>query len=160
MIWLSAVFVVIGGVIVWLGLAGDSDVPLLGLVGGMVCLPMGIGCGIFFFGRLIRPRPELVLTDEGIEHRQSGTLTWGEVSHVRLFVQRTSAVSTIRYVQVGLHDPAAYFARSSRWIRLLAKTNQKLGFGTINYPESMLGTSAEQVIAAMRSHHPTLIVTP
>ncbi|MFD3748271.1 STM3941 family protein [Nocardia sp. NPDC058633] len=155
MIALSAVFVALG---VWIVFSDDA--PLLALISGVLCIPLGLGAGLFFVGRLVRRRPELVLTEDGLDHRQSGRFAWDEVSHARIFVQRTSAFSTMRYVQLGLHDPEAYFARSTRRIRLLAKLNQKLGYGTVNLPESMLGASAEQVLTAMCHYRPTLRILP
>ncbi|MFI6224674.1 STM3941 family protein [Nocardia salmonicida] len=155
MITLSAVFVALG---VWIVLSDDA--PLVPLIAGVLCIPLGLGAGLVFVGRLIWRRPELVLSNDGLDHRQSGRFTWDEVAHARIFVQRTSALSKVRYVQLGLHDPEAYFARSSRRIRLLAKLNQKLGYGAVNLPESMLGASAEQVLTAMRHYRPTLIILP
>jgi hypothetical protein len=155
MIGLSVVFIALG---VWIVLS--DDVPLVPLIAGVLCIPLGLGAGLFMVGRLIWRKPELVLTGDGLDHRQSGHFAWDEVAHARIFVQRTSAFSTMRYVQLGLHDPQAYFARSPRRIRLLAKLNQKLGYGTVNLPESMLGASAEQVLTAMRHYRPTLRILP
>lgn len=155
MIVVSVVFVALG---VWI--VGSDDAPLLPLIAGVLCIPLGLGAGSLFIGRLVSRRPELVLTEDGLDHRQSGRFTWDEIAHAGIFVQRTSALSKVRYVQLGLHDPEAYFARSSRRIRLLAKLNQKLGYGTVNLPESMLGAPAEQVLTAMRHYRPTLHILP
>lgn len=151
----SVIFVAIG---VWV--VSSDDVPLVPLVAGIVGIPMFCAAGVFFFGRLVRRRPELVLSDAGLVHRQSGSLAWHEVAHARVFVQRPSASTKVRYVQIGLRDPQAYYARSSWWLRLMVKANNKLGYGDLNLAESMLGASAEEVIRAMRHHYPELVVVP
>ncbi|MFD3703469.1 STM3941 family protein [Nocardia sp. NPDC058658] len=155
MIPVSAVF---SGLGVWVVLS--DDMPLWPLISGVLCIPIGLASMLFLIGRLIWRRPELVLTGDGLDHRQSGSLAWDEVAHARIFVQRPTAYSKVRYVQLGLHDPEAYLARSSRRIRLLAGLSQKLGYGTVNLPESMLGAPAEQVLTAMCHYRPNLIILP
>ncbi|MFD4433042.1 STM3941 family protein [Nocardia sp. NPDC058497] len=141
---------------VWI--VSSDDVPIFPLVAGWLGIMLFAAGGIFFGDRLIRRRPELVLTDDGLEHRQWGRLRWDEVTSVRTIAISTSAISKMRYIQIGLRDPEAFYARSSGWIRLLAKSNQKLGYGTVNLPSTTLGAPIAQVLTAMRFHRPDLII--
>ncbi|WP_156910642.1 STM3941 family protein [Nocardia mangyaensis] len=150
----GAAALVAGGI--WVVLSGDA--PLFPLVASVLGVPFFTCAGVFLAARLILRKPELVLTDDGLVHRQYGRIGWDEVTHARIQTVRTSAFSHARFLQLGLHDPDAFYARSSRWLRLMAKANRRLGYGQANLAGSTLGAPLEQVLNAMRTYRPGLVI--
>ncbi|WP_244502338.1 hypothetical protein [Streptomyces oceani] len=83
--------------------------------------------------RLLRDRPELVLDDAGVHHLTLGRFGWDEIAAVRIGEMRVRG-STQRFIELLLHDPDAYLARASVYLRRTASMNARLGFGPANIP--------------------------
>ncbi len=155
MLGLLAISLVFTAAGIWMMARGEPVMVVAGLAGTLFGLLGAVATGL----RLIRRRPELTVTDTGVTHRQGGYLAWSDITHAHIAVQHTAGTE-IRYVQLGLRDPESFYAQSSWWSRQLAKANARLGYGGLNLPESTLGASAEQILEALRRHHPDLPVHP
>ncbi|MEV0076754.1 STM3941 family protein [Nocardia neocaledoniensis] len=153
MVGLLAISLVFTASGIWMVARGTPVMVVAGAAGALFGLLGAVATGL----RLILRRPELTVTDTGVTHRQGGYLAWSDVTHARIAVQHTSGTE-VRYVQLGLRDPETFYAQSSWWTRQLAKANARLGYGGLNLPESTLGASAEQILEALRHHHPDLPV--
>ncbi|WP_426502967.1 STM3941 family protein [Dactylosporangium sp. McL0621] len=123
--------------------------------------------GVLFFGwagavssaRLIRRKPELVITDEGLSHRTWGRVSWSEVRAVaisQVMVRNTRQ----QMIEVVLHDPDGYVKRASPAARTLMRANRRFGFSPINLSAVVLPVPLTDVLAAMKRHRPDLVVNP
>lgn len=150
----GAAVLVAGGV--WIVVSGDA--PLFPLIAGILGIPFFTAAGLFLAARLVLRKPELVLTDDGLDHRQFGRIAWDEIAHVRIHGVGTSTFTKTNFLQIGLYDPDAFYARSSLWLRIMAKINRRFGYGHVNLPGTTLGAPLDQVQNAMRAYHPDLMV--
>lgn len=118
-----------------------------------VALPFLVA-GIFIAaGRLIRPRPLLVLTAEGFECsygcRGSRFVAWSEVSGVSLIKIRSA-----RMVCIALRHRKEYIASLPKTYRWLAHLNRSLGCSCpIQINAGMAkGYTAEEIVAMMHRY--------
>ncbi|MVU77621.1 hypothetical protein GPX89_10260 [Nocardia sp. ET3-3] len=107
--------------------------------------------GVIMVKQLFRRTPELIITDSGFTHRRLGAIDWSEVEGVGI-----AHIGGHPFVDVLLRDPAAYLARASRRTRLLGRTNHGFGYSPAVFSTQTLPVSANEVLAAMRRHSPTL----
>ncbi|MFF4341463.1 STM3941 family protein [Kitasatospora sp. NPDC001540] len=128
--------------------AGAVAVPFFGT--GVVLLMCRLGSG----------RPELVIDAGGLEHFRLGRFEWAEIAAVRLRVQQVRRTTSQRFLELVLHDPDTYLARAPRLVRATAGMSLRLGFGPANIPVNTLPVTPEAVLAAMKQHHPELVVAP
>jgi hypothetical protein len=126
-------------------IAGGVGVPFFGL------------CAVLWTSRLVRRRPELVLTDEGLTHVTSGHISWAEIDHVRVREIKVRGTSQ-RVIEIILRDPASYLARVSIMTRLTAAANRRFGFSPVNISAVSLPVSLETVLESMHHHHPNLAI--
>jgi hypothetical protein len=154
---------------VWAMLAGSLVFVALGIVflvahttmkmtaAGVLAVPFFGFCSLSIVHRLFRDRPELVLDDAGVDHVRLGRLGWDEIAAVRIREQRVRNTSQW-FIELVLHDPAAYLARAPKLVRSTASMNARLGFGPANMATNTLPVSPEAVLDAMRRHCPGLAV--
>lgn len=118
-----------------------------------VSLPFLVTGIVIMLGRLIRPRPLLILTAEGFEFgygfRGSRFVAWSEVSGVSLVKIRSAKI-----LCVALHHRKKYIASLPKVYRWLARINQSLGY---SYPIQInagmaKGYTAEEIVAMMRRY--------
>jgi hypothetical protein len=122
--------------------------------------------GVLFFGlaavvviyRLVRRRPELVITDGGFAHRTWGRVAWSQVRAVGIREVRVRN-ATQPMIEVVLHDAEAHVAGAPVATRTLMRANQRAGFAPINISAVTLPVPLTEVLAEMRRHHPPLVVT-
>src|SRR5262245_4617463 len=100
-------------------IAGGVGVPLFGLAAATLIY------------RLVRRRPELVMTDECLVRRTWGRVAWSEIRAVGI---REIAVrgATQRMIEVIPHDPDAHVVRAPVASRMLMRANQRAGYSPIN----------------------------
>ncbi|MGW4635899.1 STM3941 family protein [Nocardia sp. NPDC004415] len=147
MIAASLAFVGVG-----IAIAFSGRTPPSILVAIAVCIAVLAGACVSCVDRLLRRGPELVLTDDGLDHRRYGAVRWDEVASVRIRGTGASALSRTRVLQIGLRDPEDFYVRSARWTRWVSKVNGRLGYGHVNLKEAMLGAPIEQVLHTMTVH--------
>jgi hypothetical protein len=124
-------------------LAGAVGVPFFGL------------CAAVAIGRLVRRRPELVITGEGVTHAMLGSISWTEIAAVGIREIKVSSRPQ-RMIELILHDPGAYLARAPRMARITGKANLRLGYSPATISATTLPVGVDEVLAAMRHHHPEL----
>lgn len=150
----STAFAALG---IWVPLSDDSVPPLL-LAADMVVVPVsGILAGVFLI-RLVRPRPVLVIDDDGIAHHRFGRISWTEMDGIGIEAVRASMVSTQRLLVITLRDPAAYRARAGWRVRLSGTTSRLGTRRVIDVPVSRLSAPPADVIQALRQRRPDLWV--
>jgi hypothetical protein len=121
--------------------------------------------GVAFFGlgavvltyRVLRRGPELVITDEGLDHRSWGRVAWSQIRAVgirEISVRNTKQ----RMIEVVLHDPDAHVRAAPLASRALMRANQHAGFSPVNISAVTLGVPLTEVLAAMIRHRPDLVV--
>jgi hypothetical protein len=108
-------------------------------------------------GRLLRRRPELVLTNEGLTHVRLGSIGWNEIAEVRIREIRIRSSSQLM-IELVLHDTGAYLARAPRLTRIAGKANMGMGYGPATISATTLPVSLDQVVAAVRRYHPQLTI--
>ncbi|MEV6736740.1 STM3941 family protein [Streptomyces sp. NPDC051104] len=123
--------------------AGAAAVPFFGLCAGVA------------IGRLLRRRPELVLNRDGLTHVMLGSIRWTEIAEVTVREVRVRSASQ-RMIELVLHDPDAYLARAPRMARVAGKANLRFGYSPASISVTTLPVDLEEVMAAMRRHHPEL----
>ncbi|MFF2554937.1 hypothetical protein ACFVUS_28310 [Nocardia sp. NPDC058058] len=89
--------------------------------------------------RLIRHKPLLVVTDQGISHREFGLVPWTAVDHVWVRLGRDDQPLTP--IRVQLNDTGPDFASAP----------------TLDIAVDQLPASPEAVLDAMRKHNPHLV---
>ncbi|MGW4635897.1 hypothetical protein [Nocardia sp. NPDC004415] len=147
-----------GACAVWVEFTGTHDVPLVPLVAAVVTVPFSILGGGYAATRLVRPRPELVLTAEGLMDRHGVWVGWNEVARVEFAVQSLSGGSKAEWIHVWLHDPASYYAQVPPRARLLSKVRMGVKSGHLNLSPPVLDASAHQILAAFRHYRPNLVI--
>ncbi|MFJ8624824.1 STM3941 family protein [Kitasatospora sp. NPDC093550] len=147
----SVAFVAMGASL----LSGEQSVKNR-LSGGLAIVFFGL-CAVVCVKRLVRGRPELVLDAAGLDHVQLGRIPWQEIAAVRIRVI-TVRGATQRVIELVLADPARYLAGAPRYVRATAAANRSMGYGPANISANTLRVGPEAVIAAMRHHHPALVV--
>ncbi len=99
---------------------------LLLMLGAAVLCMWAVGIGIIL-GRLVRPRPLLVLTAEGFEFssgfRNLRFIPWQEVSDISLIKIRSAKI-----LGVALRHREKYLAALPKAYRWLARINCSLGY--------------------------------
>ncbi|MER6123181.1 STM3941 family protein [Streptomyces sp. NPDC001795] len=151
--WLVAfgsVALVVGGV--WMLIAHDSFIGIL--IGAFAVLFSGL-CACVAIGRVLRPRPELVLTREGLTHARLGSISWSEIAEVRVREIETSYTSQM-VIELVLHDQSAYLARAPRLTRIFGWVNLLFGYSPTTISATTLPVDLDEVVRAMRHHHPKL----
>lgn len=123
----------------WLGLALFS----VGLV----------GFPIAFF----RKGAQVVINDEGIEDRRLklGVIPWEDIDSLSL-----GKMKSTRFLCVWLVEPERYLARMSRWQRMMAIANEKLGFSAITISFSGLSPGINQAWAYLQERNKAPEVWP
>ncbi|WP_427168326.1 STM3941 family protein [Streptomyces sp. C1-1] len=147
----SLVFVAVGIAF----LAAHSTVKMT--VAGALAVPFFGLCAVLVVQRLLRDRPELVLDDAGMEHVRLGRFGWDEIAAVRIREQHVRNTSQ-RFIELVLHAPDAYLTRAPRLVRSTASMNARLGFGPAIMATNTLPVPPEEVVEAMRRHHPGLAI--
>jgi hypothetical protein len=147
----ATVFVALGA---WLVI--DHATVKATVAGAVAVLFFGL-CDCLAIGRLLRRRPELVLTGEGVTHVMLGSIGWTEIAEVRIREIKVRS-STQRVIELVLHDPVAYLARAPRLARFAGKANLRMGFSPTNISATTLPADLDTVVAAMRRHHPELTI--
>ncbi|MXM66828.1 hypothetical protein GR925_26210 [Streptomyces sp. HUCO-GS316] len=128
------------------------------LFGALAVAFFGLTAGVAI-GRLARRRPELVLDSKGLTHVMLGSISWTEIAAVGIREIKSQS-STQRVIELVLHDPAAYLARAPRMARITGKANRRLGFSPANISATTLPVDVNEVVRAMRRHHPELTIRP
>lgn len=118
-----------------------------------VALPFLVVGILIALGRLIRPRPLLVLTAEGGVYsygfRGSHFVAWSEVSGVSLIKIRSAKILCI-----ALHHRKKYIASLPKTYRWLAHISRSLGYSCpIQINAGMAkGYTAEEIVAKMHRY--------
>ncbi|MFJ3310025.1 STM3941 family protein [Streptomyces sp. NPDC086549] len=147
----SAVFVALG---TWMLI--DHSTPKATVGGAAAVLFFGL-CGCVALARIVRRRPELVLTGDGLTHVMLGPIAWTEIAAVGIREVNVRS-SSQRMIELILHDPGAYLARAPRFARISGKANLRLGYSPANISATTLPVSLDEVLEAMRRHHPQLTI--
>jgi hypothetical protein len=108
--------------------------------------------------RLIRRRPELVIDDDGFAYRTWGRVAWSEIRAVGIREVKVRT-STQRFIEVLLHDPDRHVVGAPVTARTLMWVNQRAGFSPLNISAVSVPVPLVDVLAAMKRHHPNLVVT-
>ncbi|MGW5610785.1 STM3941 family protein [Streptomyces sp. NPDC003753] len=145
----SLAFVALG---VWLLI---DHATLKGVLAGAAAVPFFGLCACVAIGRLLRRRPELVLTGEGLRHVMLGSIRWTEIAEVTVREIKVRSTSQ-RVIELALNDPDAYLARAPRTARIAGKTNLRFGYSPATISATTLPVDLDEVVAAMRRHHPEL----
>jgi hypothetical protein len=108
--------------------------------------------GISFFGlgfiaipaRLLRPGPQVVINDEGIEdHRlKAGVIRWQDIRSLSI-----GSVNSARFLCIELMEAEKYLSRLPRWKRSIAAVNPALGFPALTISFSGLTPGLAAVTA-------------
>ncbi|MER6128622.1 STM3941 family protein [Streptomyces sp. NPDC001795] len=147
----SIVFVALGA---WLLI---NHASLKGtLAGAAAVLFFGL-CACLAIGRVVRRRPELVLTSEGLTHVMLGSIGWTEIAAIGIREIKVRS-SSQRVLELVLHDPAAYLARAPRMARIAGKANLRMGYSPANISATTLPVDLNEVMATMRRYHPGLTI--
>lgn len=142
---------------VWMAWSSWLEGDVWHLVIGVLTALLAIAVVGHVAARLIRARPELVLTSEGLMDRHGVWVGWNEVTHIRCTVLRQSAIMPQELIQIWLRDPASYHARIPRSARPMAKLNARR-HGHIALHPPALDAPAGQILAAIHHYRPGLIV--
>lgn len=126
------------------------------VAGGAGVLFFALGAAVLIY-RLIRRRPELVITDDGFTHRTWGRVAWSDVQAVGIREIRVRNTSQ-RMIEVVLHDPDAHVNAAPVATRTLMRVNQRAGYSPINISAVTLPDPLTDVVAAMKRHQPNLVV--
>ncbi|WP_258053335.1 STM3941 family protein [Streptomyces sp. Ru72] len=145
----SLAFVALG---VWLLI---DHATLKGVLAGAAAVLFFGLCACVAIGRLLRRRPELVLTGEGLTHVMLGSIRWTEIAEVTVREIRVRSTSQ-RVIELVLNDPDAYLARAPRTARIAGKANLRFGYSPATISATTLPVDLDEVVAAMRRHHPEL----
>ncbi|WP_006608149.1 STM3941 family protein [Streptomyces auratus] len=154
---LGSIALVAGSVLLLIEHASLSHGALKGEVVGVL--------GVLFFGtcacvavdRLLRRRPELVLSSEGLMHVVLGSIAWTEIAEVGIREIKVRFRSE-RVIELVLHDPAAYLARAPRTARIAGAVTRRMGYSPAMISVGTLPVGLDEVLAAMRRHHPELAI--
>jgi hypothetical protein len=92
-----------------------------------------------------------------VEHVRLGRFGWDEIAAVRIREQHVRNTSQ-RFIELVLHAPDAYLTRAPRLVRSTASMNARLGFGPAIMATNTLPVPPEEVVEAMRRHHPGLAI--
>lgn len=118
--------------------------------------------GVPFFGlcfvhmalTMLRRKPSLVVTYEGMFHNQGmfplGFVPWEEVKEVYPCV----AAHRMRILRIELRDPEAIKARQGAITKLVRRTSGKKGAGRIDILDMGLPLSTEQIYSRMWEYMP------
>ncbi|MBL1079571.1 hypothetical protein JK358_34720 [Nocardia sp. 2] len=135
----------------------DGAEPLVWrLLGGFAMLLFGIGV-IAMVDELFRPRPTLIITDEGFTYLGYPHITWSEVERVRTRIGRLRGKGREeRFAEVVLRDPGEFRSR----VVALGDVRAKRAMDQPLYivPER-LAVPVPEVVEAMAEHCPTLVIS-
>src|SRR6185436_122959 len=106
---------------------------------------------------LANPEPDLTITAEGFKAVTTAPVAWHEVRHVSARELRAGRGSRM-VIEVALHDPMAYLARTSGTVRLAAKANHAAGYSPVYVSPSDRKVSLQDVMLAMKAHYPPLVI--
>lgn len=141
---------------IWLALA--VDMPLLLLLMLVTAIPFMLGAFVSHLERLIRRGPELVLTDDWLDHRKYGVFRWDEIGYVSVRATLTDTLAGNGMLLIRLRDPTEFYARTTWWPRLSSRTGNALGYGHVTLTEATLGAPIQVVLNMMVYHRPGLTV--
>jgi hypothetical protein len=146
----SLAFVAVG---VGMALAANGN-PLLYAAAVLVIGFFGF-CGVLACARLWSRAPALIITDQGLEHRVFGTVSWARVSHVAVDSGTARRVARPG-IDIVLRDPSAFVAAASGLARMTAAGNVRRGLSPLFIPETASAIPLEQILAEMVKHNPSL----
>ena len=124
------------------------DEPLAQLAGLAGLLLFGFA-GLLLLTKGFRRAPVVVIDERGIEDRRlgCGVIPWAEIRSIHVRELRSS-----RFLGLELVDEERYLARLSRWRRVLARGNRKLGFAAFSIGFTGLKPGLDEVLAHLESH--------
>jgi hypothetical protein len=125
----SLVFVVLG--ILFLAVPDGVGIKI---IGGVSIAFFG-AAGIWVANRLIRPRPMLTISSEGLEDHSTATavgfIPWRDIAGLRLWLYGPGPQ---RFLAVDLNDPTAFQAARSSFRRGYGRLNQAINAPLVAIP--------------------------
>lgn len=144
---LSIAFAGLGAALVSLGW---PERELVLLIAGALGLLFFGACALWIAARLLRQRPLLVLTREGLHDQASaigvGLLRWSEIEGVRSYDFRGQ-----RMLGIQPRDLEAVLARASPAKALAMRANLALGCAPINIPAVALPGGCDELAELLRT---------
>ena len=130
--------------------------PVVWLTGGLLLRAVAVldvlffgFCTAFALGRLLHPRPSLVIDDVGVTDNASaigaGLIRWEEIVGVEM-----TAMGTNRFLVLIVKDPEAVLARQPRYRRAAMRANVGMIGSPVAIPGHMTG-SLEDVLRHIQS---------
>ncbi|MGQ4601272.1 STM3941 family protein [Nocardia sp. R6R-6] len=151
--WRALLLVLISVVPLAVVLPTINDVSFaLGVLGAV-----GVACSCFFMylgvPRLIRRRPELIITADGIEHFDQGRILWTDIDSIRL-----NRMHGQRILEFLLHQPDTYLAQLPWFVRTTSRFMRASGYSPATISALTLPVPLETVLEAMRRHRPSVVI--
>jgi hypothetical protein len=142
------IFVVLGGILFWIGLSeGGSDSLKFLLIGGIAFLFFGL-CMIYWVKSMIKVKPALIINGDGIIDQSTyiapGLIKWEEIEDID-FVQFGGQT----YLGIFTKDPDLIINRTNSFKSMLNKMNRGLLPSQVNIPVKILNCSAEELVEAV-----------
>ncbi|MCF3171762.1 hypothetical protein IPZ61_00155 [Streptomyces sioyaensis] len=154
---LGSIALVVGSALLLVEHASLGHSAFKGVVAGVFGVLFFGFCACVSVGRLLRRRPELVLSSGGLTHGVLGSIAWIEIAEVGIREIKVRSHSE-RVIELVLHDPAAYLARAPRTARIAGAVALRMGYSPANISVGTLPVGLDEVLAAMRRHHPELTI--
>lgn len=132
-----------------------AENPVLRVFGGFAMVLFGFGV-YAELAELWRPRPTLVVTDQGFTYRGYPHIAWVEVERLRLGIGRVGRGGKAeRFAEVVLHDPVVFRDRVEAFGEPALRRNPDRPVFIV---AERLRVPVGAVVEVMREHHPDLVV--
>ena len=142
----SSMFVILG---YWFVSGGVGAVVAI----GWVSIVFFGCCGTFAVWRLVRPRPAVIISAQGVvDHataNSAGLVPWSQIRELKILSFTNQA-----HLGIFVHDPAAFIAQSSPLKRATMHTNVRLSGAPVVIPRAALATDLETLENLIRSRWP------
>lgn len=135
-------------------IVSDRTVPFfIKIVGGYGGIAFFGLCLPFCLYRLIRPKPMIVVSRDGLFDNASaigaGWLRWHEIAEIKIL-----SFMSQRFLGIVPVNLESVLARTSFWRRLFLRMNRQLVHAPINIPESVLPMSVDELLEKINEYRP------
>ncbi|SFE15876.1 hypothetical protein SAMN04487819_108251 [Actinopolyspora alba] len=147
----ALVFVLFGVFMCYQAITAMSSAPLAGVFLALSALAIVFfgGCLIYGAVRLAKPKPVVVLDNEGLYDHASftgvGFVPWREISGAM-----ADNDGTQRMLSVTLFDPSTVLDRTTGWRGFLVRSNARMMGTPVNISQNMVAMPISQLAAEIR----------
>lgn len=132
-------------VLIGIGLMFDGSVDMVRKVIAAFAVIFFAACCMYAMFRLVKPRPAVVIDQNGIEDNATafgvGFLAWHEIAEMREFTSKGQT-----FLGIVPKDLDALLARQPRWKRAAIRFSLLTGGAPVNIPQTILPTTVSVLL--------------